>query len=99
MSSDRLPAASPEVGVAFLADELVLYDRSRRASHRLNTSAAAIWAHCDGQTLRAEAVASLAETFGADVEIIAPDVDRLLDELAGQGLFEPADSGPLLPDP
>lgn len=87
MTEAVLPAPSSEVGTAFLGDEVVLFDRYRRSCHRLNGSAAAIWAHCDGSTARAEAVDALSAAFGADPAVVGADLDRLVGELDEHGLF------------
>src|SRR5262249_860770 len=61
-----------------IGDELVLFDSSRGNYHALNGSASAIWrALCAAGSADA-IVARLCETYGADRDRIAADVDAFL---------------------
>lgn len=53
----------------------------------LNTTAAALWALCDGQTQIAEIVSAAANLFTAPQATIEREVVAVLDDLLGRGLL------------
>jgi hypothetical protein len=59
------------------------------APTRMSGSAALVWHHLADEIEFDELVGLLAEVTGAGPDQIAPDVQRLLDELVPLGLVEP----------
>lgn len=53
-------ARNEELVVQELPDEVLVYDLKRHTAHCLNTTAAFVWNHCDGQT-QADEIAKLME--------------------------------------
>src|SRR6186713_2047245 len=89
-----MPAARSEEIVSREVDnELLIYDRRRDKAHCLNSTAAAIWKHCDGRTTVSEIAHAIArETDGAADETV---VQLGLEELSRRHLlteapFQPA---------
>ena len=72
-----------------LDGETVLYDRSLRAVHRLNSSASFIWQLCDGSRTVEEITALVAGTFERTPKEISPDVIGAMADLASAGLLDP----------
>ncbi len=62
-----------------LADETVVYDRTRNKAHCLNQSAALVWRHCDGRTTIAQMAAILHAQLGlpGDAAVVRLALDRL----------------------
>ena len=56
-----------------IEDELVIYDKSRKQAHRLNTTAAKVWSLLDGRRTTAEIAAEL----DVDESVVALSVDDL----------------------
>lgn len=69
------------------ADRLVLTGPDGRP-HALNATARAVWELCDGRTTVGEMVDAICELSSADPDVIAAEVDRLLDELVRNGLVD-----------
>jgi hypothetical protein len=76
-----------EVEYVDIDGELVAYDPSRRALHRLNATAADIWRACDGATAGA-IVERLQRAYPADPGAVAHDVMRALQWLRDERLVE-----------
>src|SRR5262245_28001298 len=69
-----------------LPDELLVYDLERHNAHCLNSTSAAVWRHCDGQTTPREITNRLAGEFSEPVD---EDVVWLaLNDLGELGLLE-----------
>ena len=69
-----------------LPDELLIYDQNRHKVHCLNSTAAFIWKHCDGQT----SVSEMANKLQHETQL-AVDEDIVwlgLKQLAGRGLLQ-----------
>lgn len=83
----------------------VLYVTTLPTGHPvvLNAMAAEILERALELGSREAVVATLAEDFDADPDLIGPDVDRVLEGLAAQGILrleeDPADDGPPSPTP
>jgi Coenzyme PQQ synthesis protein D (PqqD) len=58
--------------------ELVVYDLDRQEAHRLNSSAALVWRHCDGRTSTGQLTSLLA------VELGLPSDPRLVEDALGE---------------
>ncbi len=69
-----------------LDDNVALYDDVGQLLILLNTSAAAVWELCDGETTVDDMVQTLAEAHGEDATVIAGDVRRTVRKLADLGL-------------
>lgn len=67
--------------------ELVLYDARTGSLHQLDPIAAMIWGLLDGTGALGDWLPTMAARFGVDVEIVASDVMRLVEELDGLGLL------------
>src|SRR5215213_1795427 len=61
------------------SDELLVYDLKRHKAHCLNSSAALVWKHCDGQTTVKEMAQRIGKETGApvDEEVVWLAVERL----------------------
>jgi PqqD family protein of HPr-rel-A system len=82
-----VPAPCPEVATYPLDDELVLYDPHGARTYLLNSTAADIWALCDGTTA-VEAIAQrLATAYMLDHGRALADVQELLVDLRRGGLL------------
>ena len=69
MSTHVFPQAREDgVVVRELPDEVLVYDLERHKAHCLNSTAAAVWRHCDGQTAPDEIAARLAREAGVPVD-------------------------------
>lgn len=82
-----MPKARPDVLVAELDQDLVLYDPVNRSSFRLNHTARAVWLCCDGSTTVDEIAEDLAAVYKADPQTVSEQVHRLVAYWAAQGLF------------
>jgi hypothetical protein len=68
-SERRIPRARTEgLVIRELPDEVLVYDLNRDRAHCLNTTAALVWKHCDGQTGVASMVQLLARECNAPVD-------------------------------
>ena len=69
-----------------LEGEFVLYDEDAGRAHELNTAAASVWRHCDGET----SISALASTLATETELPADEeiVHLALAQLAKAGLME-----------
>ncbi|MCU0912246.1 MAG: PqqD family protein [Rhodobacteraceae bacterium] len=56
----------------------------------LNAVGAEVWSQLDRPVARSDLVAHVSGRFAVTPEVCAPDIDGLLDALAGHGLIEPA---------
>jgi len=85
--SNAFPQARQDgIVVRELADEVLIYDLERHKAHCLNSTAAAVWRHCDGETTPREISFRLAREFSTPVD---EDVVWLaLDELGKLDLLE-----------
>jgi hypothetical protein len=87
MQTETHPQARTEgLVVRELPDEVLVYDLERHKAHCLNSTAAAVWRHCDGQTGPEEIGFRLAKDFGEPVE--ADVVWLALDQLSSLNLLE-----------
>jgi len=81
------PAPHPDLEIAILQPEAVLYDDRSGTVIHLNGSAAAVWMMLDG-TLDLDAiVAELSGIFEVAADVIRPDVEAGLADFADQDLL------------
>lgn len=74
-----------------LPDELLVYDLNRHKAHCLNSTAAFIWKHCDGQTSVPEMAEKLQHETGAavDEKVVWLGLKQLADRHLLQGRLAP----------
>jgi hypothetical protein len=77
-----------ELVVRHMPEETLVYDLKRNKAHCLNSAAALVWKHCDGQT----SIAQLAERLHSELHIPAKEKVVLvaLDRLQRAGLLQRA---------
>jgi PqqD family protein of HPr-rel-A system len=78
-------------------EEIILFDPESEDVHFVNTTAAAIWELCDGQTEEAEMVEAICQLTGMPYEMVEEDVSALLQELDAAGLITWSDDAPAAP--
>ena len=71
--------------------EAVVYDRERKAVHRLNPTATFIWEHCDGTRSASDLATLLAKTYHIETAAARGDVEGVLRRLDREGLLAPED--------
>jgi Coenzyme PQQ synthesis protein D (PqqD) len=69
------------------AGEIMLYDPKADRIHLVNTTAAAIWDLCDGETDPQEMVGAICQLTGMPETIVEEDVAGLLEGFAEAGLI------------
>lgn len=84
---DTTPLAVDDTETALFEGEAVVFRAGTRQIHRLNSTAAAVWVCCDGETTVAEMVDELAEVFGVSIDEAGPRVQEALEQLASLGLL------------
>lgn len=83
-----LPLRASHVAQRLVGGELVLYDGKRQRVHVLNSTAAFIWAECDGKHGQADIVAALAERYPEHGDELEGDVARVLGVFRAEGLLK-----------
>jgi len=84
-SSDRIPAARRNgLVVQKLTDEVVVYDTNNQRAHCLNSSAALVWEHCDGN----RSVNELSDLLPGDQKAKEEMVWIALDQLEKSNLLD-----------
>ena len=78
-------------------DEIILFDPESEDVHFVNTTAAAIWELCDGETDEAEMVAAICQLTGMPYEVVEEDVSTLLQEFDAAGLITWSELTPTSP--
>jgi PqqD family protein of HPr-rel-A system len=68
-------------------DEVVVMHLASGDFFSMKDSAKDIWEHIDGVRSREALIADLAQDYGIDAEVIAPDVDDFLRRLRDAGLL------------
>jgi hypothetical protein len=79
------PVRSPGLSEIELDGEYVVYDGT--ALHRLDPTAAAVWALVDGRTAEDAIVRRLSAAYGAPYDRVTADVAALLAALRAAGLL------------
>jgi len=87
-SDDVVPLRRLEIEWVELDGEVVVYDVQADHVHRLNPSAASVWAACDGSATVAEIVGAMQKTHAGSDGLIAHDVFDALARLREVGLVE-----------
>ena len=87
LMNDR-PVRRPDVEWVDLDGEVVVYDGATETLHRLNGSAARVWAACDGSQSVDQLVRFMQAAFADTGDAIEGDVRRLLRQLGRLGLLE-----------
>lgn len=72
-------------------DEVLLYDATRHATHRLNCTAHFIWEHCDGVRTLRQIVEMLTARWAAPVERVLSDAIDALATMEDNALIEITD--------
>ena len=92
-----VPIARPEVVQVEVDGEVVLYDDSTKAMHRLSPTAGQVWRCLDGSGSLAEIAADLADVYQADRGEILADVVATVRQFGSSGLLvgvgDPTDPG------
>ena len=77
-----------------VGDELLLLEQQVGRLHHLNSTAAWIYARCDGRT--SESIATeLSQNYGVDPSIAKRDLDTVARQLAQLGLIQLAELSPV----
>ena len=96
MPADRpgvaLPTRRAGASTVELDDNVAVYDDVGQLLILLNTSAAAVWEHCDGTTTVDDMVRALAAAHPDDAADIGEDVRQTVHKLVELGLV--VDGGP-----
>ncbi len=93
-TGDTRPRQREGTSAVELDDNLALYDDVGQLLILLNTSAASVWALCDGVTALDDMVRTLVDSHDDDAELIEVDVHQTVRKLADLGLVvEEADDG------
>jgi hypothetical protein len=82
-----VPQARTSVADVEIDGEAVLYDEQAEALHVLNSTAALVWACCDGSGSVAAIADDLAQAFGADPGKVLADVVELVRRFGRSGLL------------
>ena len=88
-----VPARRPCASAVELDDNLAVYDDVGQLLILLNTSAAAVWARCDGVTTLDDMVRALQATHPDDAADIDDDVRQTVGKLMELGLVVEARPG------
>jgi len=87
-SNSALPLRRADVEWIELDGEAVVHDPRTGGLHRLNVSAAAVWAACDGSSTVDEIVGAMRDSFAGRDDAIAHDVHEALRRLRREGLLD-----------
>ena len=72
-----------------LDDEVIAIDLERGSYYAMLGPAADIWSSIVGGASTAQTCRVLAERYGADLDLVQPDVESFVQNLAGEGLIIP----------
>jgi hypothetical protein len=67
-----------------------IFNPGTRRTVALNETASQIWRLCTGELSEEQIVRTLADHYGVDLTAIEPDVQRVVRDLAHEGLLAPA---------
>ena len=94
MNSYTRPQQKENVLARDLEDEMLLYDRSRKAVHVLNATAAAIWKLCDGRNSILEIAELVAQNHEMQGEVcVEKDVAEMLSTFGEMELLRSDEGG------
>lgn len=85
INQDFRPRRRPDIRTEPVGGELVLYDAAGGRAGYLNSTAAAIWALCDGERSVAQIATYLAREIGG--EHVASDVTATIDRFKSNGIL------------
>lgn len=83
-----VPLRRPDVEWIELDGEAVVHDPRTGSLHRLNASAASVWAASDGSSTVDDIVGAMRETYAGHDNAIAHDVHEALTQLRREGLLD-----------
>jgi Coenzyme PQQ synthesis protein D (PqqD) len=95
VDAERRPLALGRDEAVVVDDEIVVW--REHGIHRLNATAALVWARCDGETDLDALVHALAAEFDTPVPTVRRDVLTAVDELAARGLVTETVLAPPIP--
>jgi Coenzyme PQQ synthesis protein D (PqqD) len=75
-------------------EEAVLYDPAAHMLHRLNESATAVWAACDGRSSSEMIIRAIEDVYAAEGCAIAGDVPAVIKRFRRLGLLRRAEAEP-----
>jgi hypothetical protein len=81
------PTKSENLEIRKAGDEVLVHDPAHGKVHVLNATAGAILELCDGTRTPGEIAKSIADATGADVALVARDVDGILREFSSLHLL------------
>jgi hypothetical protein len=87
--ADR-PVRRPDVEWVTLDGEAVLYDPTANVLHRLNPTAAAVWAACDGTEPMHRITSAIEDAYSGPPGEIARDVPAVINRFRRLGLLRVA---------
>jgi len=83
------PSARADVALRRVGSEWVLYDAAGDRAHVLNSTAAAVWAFCDGSHDPAAMAEAIAQGIpSAEPAAIRRDIEDVLRRFAAEGLLQ-----------
>jgi hypothetical protein len=85
-TADSRPVSRRGASTVELDDNIAVYDEVGQLLILLNSSAASVWALCDGSTTTEAMVKGLAATHPDHADVIGEDVRQTLRKLAELGL-------------
>jgi hypothetical protein len=83
------PARRADVEWADVDGETVVYDPSSNTLHRLNATAGAVWARCDGTASTSAIALAIANGYSEALNVIARDVAAVIQQFRRLGLLKP----------
>jgi hypothetical protein len=89
-TADSRPVSRGGASTVELDDNVAVYDEVGQLLILLNSSAASVWALCDGSTTAGSMVEALAATHPDHAEVIREDVWQTLRKLVELGLVSDA---------
>ncbi len=67
-----------------------IFNPSTQRAVALNETASQIWRLCSGELSEEQIARALADHYGVELAAIGPDVRRVVQDLAHEGLLQPA---------
>lgn len=95
----RLLKTRPDLVVVPQGDELLVLDPGTGGLHQFDRIASLIWPFLDGTATTLELADDLATAFGVDRELVAGQMEQLVQRLRGNALLEGSEGSPETSDP